>query len=308
MTQISFIVSVDHQAGQLDAMLKALRRQGDEYSSEFIFVDDGSDDGSYRALIERTQTWPRTMLIQQKPQGPTAAALTGAKAATGDFLMFLDGDTVLAPGAAGFLMTCMKANDIDMLLAGHVWTDDAAAFAPEMPKEIPDIEPIEHATLAFLRAAAEPPHRLMARRSAFRDPGFFDAAVYLPDFAPPLYASPSRRIARLPLTVSAAARDATSAQRRRDGQAEYDLSATVAGFLAASPDLPAACRKAALRGCVRRAWRWRRQVYGASLTSRFFWLYIKALLGVPMDIPAAVADSLTAWDGEAIRRPPVGKP
>ncbi|WP_337997111.1 glycosyltransferase family A protein [Oleispirillum naphthae] len=307
MTQVSYIVAVDTQRPHLEAMLAGLRGQDGDFSREFVFVDDGSDDGSFEFLIEKTRCWPRTLLIQQRRQGPAAAALTGAKAATGDRWLFLDGDVVLAAGATRLLLAAAQEGGLDMLLAARTVCGAPAKHAFDLPGDAPQAEVVDgvHALLS----GAQPPTRLMLmRRGLFRDPGFFDAGVYLPDFAPPLQAALAHRVGVLDAAVGCSLPDAPSLARRGGGQAEYDFSAAVAAFLAAHPELPARSRRAALCGCARRAWRAARANRGAGLTSRFFWLYIKALLRVPMDVSAALDDSLAAWDGADIRRsaPPKG--
>lgn len=308
MTQVSYIVAVDTQRPHLEAMLAGLRGQDGDFSREFVFVDDGSEDGSFEFLIEKTRCWPRTLLIQQRRQGPAAAALTGAKAATGDRWLFLDGDVVLAPGATRLLLAAAQEGDIDMLLAPRTVCGAPARHVFDLPHGAPPVEVLENGVHALL-SGAEPPTRLMLmRRGLFRDPGFFDGGTYLPDFAPPLQAALAHRVGILGAAVGCSLPDAPSLARRGGGQAEYDFSAAVAAFLAAHPELPGRSRRAALCGCARRAWKAARAHRGAGLTSRFFWLYIKALLRVPMDVSAALDASLAAWDGADIRRsaPPKG--
>jgi len=303
MTQVSYIVAVDNQKPHLETMLAGLRAQGGDFSREFVFVDDGSDDGSFDFLIAKTRCWPRTLLIQQRRQGPAAAALTGAKAATGDRWLFLDGDVVLAPGATRSLLDESRDGGFDLLLAGRTVCDDPAGHDFGPPEEMPQAEVLEDALHALLSCGPPPPRVMLMRRGLFRDPGFFDTGVYLPDFAPPLQAALAHRIGILGAAVGCSAPDAPSLARRGGAQADYDFSAEVAAFLAAHPELPARSRRAALRGCAARAWAAARAYRGAGLTSRFFWLYIKALSRVPMDVSAALDDSLAAWDGADIRRP-----
>ncbi len=190
-------------------------------------------------------------------------------------------------------------------LAAHALSDDPVTFAFDLPEIPPEIAPIEDATHALLSAVTVPPSRMMIRRALFRDPGFFDPGIFLPDFLPPLQASLGGRIGELQVAVSAGHSVSPSQERRGGGQAEHDLSAAVAAFVAAHPELSARCRRVAVRGAARRAWRSARKRRAAGLTARFSWLYIKALVGVPMDVAAALADSLSAWDGDTIRRPVV---
>ncbi len=303
MTQVSYIVAVDNQCSCLDALLKGLRGQEGDFSREFVFVDDGSDDGSFDALIARTRCWPRTLLIQQRRQGPTAAALTGAKAATGDVWLFLDGDAVPSPWATRTLLAALRDGELDMILAAQATAETPGDFDFGAPPEALEASPLADAAHALLASPRPYRARMMMRRALFRDPGFFAAGVYLPDFAPPLHAALKGRVGIVDAPLFAVPPDAPSRTRRADGQAEHDFSASVAAFVAAHPELSARCRRVALAGAARRALRQARVRRRAGLTARFFWLYIKALLGVPTDVAAALTDSLSAWDDAPIRRP-----
>jgi len=75
--------------GELDAMFA----DGARGPVEFIFVDDGSRDGSWRVLTELARRDPRLSAIRFRRNFGKAAALTaGFQAARGDLVFTLDGD------------------------------------------------------------------------------------------------------------------------------------------------------------------------------------------------------------------------
>jgi glycosyltransferase involved in cell wall biosynthesis len=59
--------------------------------TEIIVVDDGSSDNTEKVLQEFSC---RIKIIRQKNQGPAAARNTGAKAASGEVIVFTDSDTI----------------------------------------------------------------------------------------------------------------------------------------------------------------------------------------------------------------------
>lgn len=303
MTQVSYIVAVDNQLPYLDAMLASLRGQEGDHSREYVFVDDGSEDGSFQALIEKTRLWPRTMLIQQRRQGPTVAALAGARAATGDTWMFLDGDVVLSPAATRLAFAALQRGDVDLLMYSHGVAAEPESFDFARPDAPPEARVADDPLHALLTEFPAPFRRMAMRRGVFREPGFFDPAVYLPDIAPPLNAALGHKVGILDLALTASRADAPSWLRRAHGQAEHDRSVAVTDFITAHPEVSRRLRKAALRVAARRSWEAARMARGGGLTSRFLWLYIKTLFGVPMDVSAALKESLGAWDDDAIRRP-----
>ena len=67
-----------------------------------IVVDDGSSDAT--AAIVRTFGDSRIRLVANDGSGVSAARNAGARAATGEWLMFLDADDRLRPGAIAALL------------------------------------------------------------------------------------------------------------------------------------------------------------------------------------------------------------
>ena len=62
-------------------------------AAEFLFVDDGSRDGSWRVLTELARDDPRVVAIRfRRNFGKAAALIAGFQAARGDLIFTLDGD------------------------------------------------------------------------------------------------------------------------------------------------------------------------------------------------------------------------
>jgi glycosyltransferase involved in cell wall biosynthesis len=306
MTQISYIVAVDNQSHRLDALLQSLRAQEEDLSCEYVFVDDGSTDGSFEALIEKTRRWPRTLLIQQRRQGPAAAMLAGAKAATGDAWLFLDGDAVSAPWAAQAMFGALRGGTVDLVLATEAVCPAPEAFDFGEPPAADDLERMPDALYDLLDAMPPPRGRILVRRSLFRGADFFVPGTAAPEFLPSLAAAAGGGVVRLNRPAFAVRPDDPSRVRLAAGQAERAFSAAVLAFLATHQDLPPRCRRVALLGALRRAWKQARARRHAGLTARFFWLYIKALLGGAGNVATTLADSLSAWDDAPLRRSAAG--
>src|SRR5205807_8723553 len=91
MPVISVVIPIHNVETYLRECLQSVARQtvGD---LEVIMVDDGSTDRSATIAEEFTARDPRFRLIRQRNGGLGQARNTGADAATGDFLAFVDGD------------------------------------------------------------------------------------------------------------------------------------------------------------------------------------------------------------------------
>ncbi len=112
--KISIIVPVYNEVasvGKLHAeIVSALSLLGE--SGEIIFVDDGSDDGTYEKLITLS---PIKVVRLRKNFGQTAALDAGIKASCGDYLVMLDGDGQNDPGDIPRLVGELERRGLDVV-------------------------------------------------------------------------------------------------------------------------------------------------------------------------------------------------
>ncbi|EUJ39406.1 bifunctional glycosyltransferase/CDP-glycerol:glycerophosphate glycerophosphotransferase [Brochothrix campestris] len=87
--------NVEYYVGQ---MIESLRAQQLK-DVEFIVVDDGSTDRTLQLIKELTENDSRFKVIEQDNYGVSIARNTGLQVATGDYLMFVDADDLVANNA-----------------------------------------------------------------------------------------------------------------------------------------------------------------------------------------------------------------
>lgn len=87
---------------------------------ELIVVDDCSPDASGAIAAEYAQRDPRVRLVRLHARvGQGGARNAGAARARGDYLLFLDGDDLLLPGALAAIEGRLRERDVDVLLFDH---------------------------------------------------------------------------------------------------------------------------------------------------------------------------------------------
>jgi glycosyltransferase involved in cell wall biosynthesis len=96
-----------------DAIESALRQSYKRL--EVIVVDDGSTDDSAQVA----QKYSTVKLIKQANGGLSSARNAGLRASAGDYLIFLDADDRLLPGAATVGAACLKARAECAFAYGH---------------------------------------------------------------------------------------------------------------------------------------------------------------------------------------------
>jgi GT2 family glycosyltransferase len=95
---LSVVIRSKDEADRLRLTLASLSREPSEV--EVVVVDDGSGDHTAAVIDAAARERPLTRVRHQTPRGRSGASNAGARAASGDVVLFLDGDTLVAPDLA----------------------------------------------------------------------------------------------------------------------------------------------------------------------------------------------------------------
>ena len=119
MDKISVIVPVYKVEKELARCVESLLRQ-DYADFEIILVDDGSPDRSGQIADSFAESYPdRIHVIHQENKGLSGARNTGIRAATGQYLSFVDSDDFVEPNMFSVLMEQLKEADADIAVCGR---------------------------------------------------------------------------------------------------------------------------------------------------------------------------------------------
>lgn len=117
---ISVIIPLYNKEPIIEQSLRSVLSQ-DFDNVEVVVVNDGSTDRS--ADIVRRINDPRITLIEQDNGGPSKARNTGVKHAKGDWILFLDADDELLPGAIKLFHDKIKNYPECQMFCGKVVID-----------------------------------------------------------------------------------------------------------------------------------------------------------------------------------------
>lgn len=119
MSKVSIIIPIYKVEAYLPECLESIRLQTfDDF--EVLMVDDGSPDGSADICRSFASRDTRFRLIQQENGGVTAARRTGVDHATGEYVVFVDGDDTLPADSLEILLSYMT-DEVDVVVAQPDW-------------------------------------------------------------------------------------------------------------------------------------------------------------------------------------------
>jgi len=190
---VSIVAPCYNEAMVLDAFLACIRKIAEalpEYDFEFVFVDDGSQDGTEALLAREAQSDPRVRLVcLSRNFGHQRAITAGLDLCSGDYVIVMDADLQDPPELipqmidqleAGFdlVHTVRTDRSVDTpakrLSAKLFYAVMRRWVLPELPEDAGDFKGFNRQVLEALRQYRE---RVRFLRGAFATLGFKQTAL-----------------------------------------------------------------------------------------------------------------------------------
>ncbi|MGE0650435.1 MAG: glycosyltransferase family 2 protein [Alphaproteobacteria bacterium] len=254
---ISVVIPVFDKADVLPHVVAAFAAQSPMPDAEYIFVDDGSADGSAEILRGLAASLPGLRVIDNADNaGPALRTNQGAGEACGRLLCLLDADEIVAPDAIATMARILGETGADCL-HGKVKRSDLlpAAIVPQPvgPSPVFAVSDRPLATLAggrgFVRMA------WLVTAALFRDAGGCDPRIFIQDESLPLRLGlHARRFVDLRAFVTTASAEGGHLSRAK-AQQHHDRFLASYNLLRDNPELPADIARALARKCFSAAWK-----------------------------------------------------
>jgi glycosyltransferase involved in cell wall biosynthesis len=274
----------------LPFLLAGLGAQEGDFAREFIFVDDGSTDGSADRLREMTAGWSSVTMVSQPNAGPAPAFNAGVRRARGEFIKPVDGDDLLLPWATRRLLEAIEATRCAVAFgpqeARYDTSAPPAAALAAWRHAAGSVERLDDALRRSLYRAQTNPSAWLARADAVRRSGGCDERVFIQDYSIELRLAELGPFARLSEPVFLAPH--ANPGRLSDNQAQilHDMNLALAHFVAERSDLPRDLARLGLVRAAARAWAWARRHGGKGFASSEFRRVCAARLGLLQATPA----------------------
>ena len=114
----SIIVPIFNVEQYVEECIESLINQKTQYSYEIILVNDGSTDDSLK-IIKQYEDKKNVKIINQKNKGLGAARNVGCCNSNGQYIIFIDSDDVATANCVEDLVSAIKNNNYDVVIADH---------------------------------------------------------------------------------------------------------------------------------------------------------------------------------------------
>jgi len=129
--KLSVIIPLYNVSNYVERAAKSIASQ--QHSDiEVVVIDDGSTDDSLNVCVSDLADVD-TIVITQQNKGLSAARNAGIKAASGEYLLFLDGDDFLLPDAINNILSLLENSAPDVIYGRFLLWDPNRGFIPATP-------------------------------------------------------------------------------------------------------------------------------------------------------------------------------
>ncbi len=282
---VSYVITVYNKRPFLPQVIAGLAAQQGDFAREFVFVDDGSSDGSVAEIARLTEGWPGLRIIAQSNHGSSHATNRGMGEARYRFVKLVDADDVLLPHATAALLDALAREKNSVLAHGrtefYASREEALARLAQPRSGTPTCRcTAQPLPSLLLEGFSIGPSNSLFTAEAARAVGGCDERVFTQDYSLVLRLATMGSFVALDETVALC--PAVAEGRVNDGgpQILHDVNLSIAYFLAERSIAPSLARNA-VRRATTRAYHWARRREGAKLFSYWTWLRLLAELPHP---------------------------
>ncbi len=306
MDAVSFIITVFNKSPFLPGVVAALARQTGSFAREFIFIDDGSSDGSGELVAQLTASWSEKVeVLRQKNRGASAATNLGARRASGFWLKLVDGDDLLLPRATESLLEAAKSEG-EGFAYGTLGTYDPLDPDPLRSARAPLQRAKEKDGLKrFIRNCAANSSAILVSKERFFAAGGCDERLVCPDPALFLRLFAKGGGARFEDAVALVPDKAPGRLSELQHLNQYELVLALYYLVAETPGLEARYARLASRRALSRARRFERRERGTFFLNRHLLVLAASRLGLPIDPLRAIEKALSAFTPDGRSKRPV---
>ncbi len=278
----------------------------DGWEVEYVFIDDGSSDGSSEMIKAAADQLPGPVGVVRQPNGGASRATNeGVLAARHPWIRLVDGDDCVVAGSTpGMLGLAVRRGErlIYGDLVRHANPDNPPEDAfPEAPPEEP--LSVDAGLQLFIRNCPANSSSILVGRERFLASGGCDEHFVSPDQVMFLRLFASGSGVHVPAGVAWIPDQAPGRLAEQQRWSRFESVLSLLRLYEERADLSPARRKQLIDRALSRASTYDRAFHGRRLTSRRFWRHLAAKIAAPGDPAVWLSGALGAFtENGAIKR------
>lgn len=282
MTSVSFVVPVYNKSKFLKPVIKSIKSQKGKFKKEYIFIDDGSTDDSYRILKQETKGMKDCQIIKQENKGSANATNQGIKTAKMKYIKFLDADDLILSDSTKLLVDILEKNS-SCILAFGLQRKVENIVNVNLNERINnyEIEMIENPLKLAMRNSMFNPSQFLVRTSFCKNVGGCDERIrFSQEYSLTLRLSKIGSFVKLNYPIAILPYSAPGQISEKKNNQIYRVSKALELFINENNDLSLKTKLYAQRRLTARAWRFARNNKIKDLYLKYFILYLIGLLRI----------------------------
>jgi glycosyltransferase involved in cell wall biosynthesis len=296
MASISFVCPLFNKVAYLPGVIAALEQQAPSHDKQFIFIDDGSTDGSLDLVRELTEGWTNCIYRYQDNTGPAGSTNAGLALAEGDYVKLLGSDDILAPFATDILLHVLEdTGAVAVYSKQSYYTQPTDILFPDKDMAPPAHLLTEPLSIVIGQTISGTSQTLF-RSAAVRNAGGCDSRVFAEDYSLALRLARQGSIATLDfVTAYGPADQGDRIMVGRKHQVFHDYNLALQLFFEDFPELKSRYGRLALHRAAGRAEKWVRREGGGETSPFPFTLLRLAAYFPGLDHAKRIAATLPAF-------------
>ncbi len=260
MAKISFVCPIYNKEKYLPNVINSIRNQRGSFEKEYIFINDGSDDGSLEILNKKTSNWKNVIILNQLNKGPAIATQSGISIAKGDFVKLVGGDDIMAPYCTELLLDTITKTKSVAVFSSYELKDNYRNIVYEK-KKIRNLRIIKHPLIQTIKSSFSGTTPNLYCNKSIGKSGGCEKKIFIEDFSLALGLSKYGSFAFIDnITSFGPKNDKNRIMIGKKNQLIHDYNAALYYFLKKNPDINKYFFKIACIKSLGRAEKWYRRV------------------------------------------------
>ena len=282
MSSVSYVIPVFNKSKFLKPVINSLKSQKGSFKKEYIFIDDGSTDQSYKILKKETKNLKNCLILKQKNKGSANATNQGIKNAKMKYIKFLDADDIILSDSTKVLLELLEKNSNCVLAYGlQRKVDDITDVDVDEIIKNENVELINNPMMLAMRNSMFNPSQFLVKTDACKSVGGCDERIkFSQEYSLTLKLSKIGTFVRLNYPIAILPFTAEGQISEKKNNQIFRVSKALELFIKENNDLPIRIKLYAQRRLTARAWRFARKNGIKNLYLKYFFLYLIGLLRI----------------------------